>query len=252
MARAVINITIALILASSGPAIHLNDPGRSSTPLSDALSHDDSSARTRVTTVQVSPFPTVVVLNAEVHQQQRLQEAITRFRSAGLSLPDLQVEFHPDTDGCGGHMGVFEPHVTPWRISICTQIGAVYEHELAHAWELANLSDHTRSKFMEHRKLKVWNTPGTPWDERGVEQAAFVIQQGLIDLPLPPTLSAENRSRLIGYSILTGTPAPRLLRWIHLDTETVTSTVCMSEACIRRAQQDRPIWDGTESLPSPD
>ena len=168
--------------------------------------------------VAVSLYPSVVVINATPQQHRRLIEALERFRSANLPLPDFQVEFGTGTDSCGGHMGLFQPQLTPWRILICTGLDAVYEHELAHAWELANLDDDTRHEFMEHRGHELWNDPTTPWDERGVEGVAFIVQQGLVDLPLPPTLSAENRSRLVAYTILTGRPAPRLLRWIGLDS----------------------------------
>lgn len=168
--------------------------------------------------VEVSVYPAVVAINATPQQQLRLEEALERFRSANLPLPPLHVEFHSDTDACGGHLGVFQPQFTPWRIMICNSLDAVYEHELAHVWELANVDDDTRQEFMAHRELKTWNDAAVPWNQRGNEQAAFIIQQGLVELALPPTLSAENRSRLVGYAILTGRPAPRLLRWIGLDS----------------------------------
>ena len=166
---------------------------------------------------EVSRNRTVVVTNATPEQQDRLEEALERFRGAGLALPPVHIVFDSQGEQCGGHLGVFQPQHTPWRIVICSGLDAVYEHELAHAWELANLDDATRQEFMQHRELASWNGADVPWNQRGNEQAAFVIHQGLIDQPLPPTLSAENRSRLIGYAILTGTPAPRLLRWSGLE-----------------------------------
>jgi hypothetical protein len=167
--------------------------------------------------VAVSMYPAVFVTGATPGQHRRLAEGLDRFRQAGLELPDLQVEFAAAASYCGEHLGRFEPRFSPWRIVICSDLDAVYEHELAHAWELANLDDHTRRQFVEYRGYEVWNDPASPWVERGIEGAAFIIQQGLVDLPLPPTLSAENHSRLVAYTILTGQPAPRLLRWIGLD-----------------------------------
>ena len=169
--------------------------------------------------IEVSLSPTVTANNATPQQLRQLEEAIARFRSAGLLLPELNVEFDADGGGCGQHLGVFQPGATPWRIVICASLDAVYEHELAHAWELANLDDKTRRRFMEYRGHEFWNDAAVPWDERGVEGAAFIIQQGLVGLPLPPTLSAENHSRLVAYAILTGRLAPRLLEWVGLDSE---------------------------------
>lgn len=168
-------------------------------------------------TVEVSLSPDVSVSNATPMQLTRLKEALARFRSAGMLLPDLEIEFHDSSGPCRGHLGLFQPGTAQWRIEMCTTLDFVYEHELAHAWERANLDDATRRRFMEHRGLEVWNDRTRKWADRGTERAAFAIQQGLAGLPLPSALSAETHARLAEFSILTGRPAPRLLRWIGLD-----------------------------------
>lgn len=162
----------------------------------------------------VSLSPVMRIFNGSPHQHQRLGEAVVRFVALGLPLPDLQVHFAPDTNPCHGYMGMFEPQRAPWRITICSEAGFVYEHELAHAWELANLEDQTRVEFMELRGYSAWSG-SVPWNQRGVEGAAFVIQQGLSGLPLPPALGTEARSGLEAFELLTGQPAPRLVEWIE-------------------------------------
>jgi len=47
------------------------------------------------------------------------------------------------------------------------------------------------------------------WGDRGVEEAAFIIQQTL-GLPLPTYDDAEVRSRSAAYEVLTGLRDPRL------------------------------------------
>jgi hypothetical protein len=156
--------------------------------------------------------PRIDVLGASPTEEARLMLAISRFDRAGLALPDLVVGFfHGDTERCHGHAGLFEHRPEPWRISICEGDAEwVYEHELAHAWERANLADDVRQRFMELRGHRAWADSDVAWNERGVEGVAFVIQQGLSGLPLPPALSDEHRSRLEAYLLLTGQPDPRI------------------------------------------
>lgn len=158
--------------------------------------------------------PSVVVLGASSSQAARLALALERFRAAGLDLPGLQVEFPSDRGGCRGHMGVHRRHHGVAHIAICSDDEFVYEHELAHAWEAAHVSEELRRSFMELRGHPTWNDRAYPWRERGVEGAAFVVQQGVAGLPLPPSLSEEQVNRLAAYELLTGLPAPRLVEWM--------------------------------------
>ena len=156
----------------------------------------------------------VNVRNASPSQHSRLAAALERFALAELELPDLEVVFSDDTAACRDHLGLFLSRTTPWRILICSRVDFLYEHELAHAWEKANLSEETRQKFMELRGYRNWSDYSAAWNERGVEGAAFVIQQGLAGLPLPPVLGREAVNRLVAFELLTGRPAPRLVEWM--------------------------------------
>lgn len=160
------------------------------------------------------PRPMIVV-DATPAQEQRLNQAVTRFDSIGLQLPELEVRFVSTEESCRGHDGLFDPTVSPWRITFCSDLDYVYEHELAHAWERANLTDDKRQAFLDERSLAVWSDRNVPWRERGVEAAAFIIQQGLLERPLPAALSSERRSRLVAFELLTGRASPRLRRWLR-------------------------------------
>jgi hypothetical protein len=167
------------------------------------------------TSSPVSLAPVVTVQSASASQFGRLALALDRFSAAGLKLPDMHIQFSTNESACGGRMGQFDPGSSPWRISICSHLDFVYEHELAHAWERATMTDESRQAFMELRGLTVWADSVVPWKERGLEVVAFIIQQGLAGLPLPPVLSAEGLSRMKAFELLTGRPAPLLVEWVR-------------------------------------
>jgi hypothetical protein len=155
--------------------------------------------------------PALQVENATPVERDRLEVAVLRFSRLGLRLPRLIVVFHDEPDACGGHPGLFGSKSEPWQISICdSDLGPVYEHELAHAWERANLTDDVRRRFMELRGHPTWDDHSFRWNERGVEGAAFILQQGLGGPPLASIRSREIRSRLAAFELLTGRPDPRL------------------------------------------
>ncbi|CAN5744276.1 hypothetical protein BH23ACT5_BH23ACT5_21640 [soil metagenome] len=175
---------------------------------------DDGPSPEHHPAVPVSLTPVVTVRNGSQIQLDRLDLAIDRFAAAGLPLPELHIEFLAAEDSCRGALGLFDTNTTPWRISICSSLDFVYEHELAHSWERATLTNEMRDAFMQMRGHSVWRGSGVPWKERGVEGAAFVIQQGLEGKPLPPVLSTEIVSRLEAFELLTDSPAPRLVEWM--------------------------------------
>ena len=156
------------------------------------------------------------VYDATAEDLGRLAEAVMAFATADLELPALHIWFHADRGPCGEHRGSFTATSESWQILICSSdIKTVYEHELAHAWVTANVTDSQRSAFMNLRGLEHWTNPDIPWNQRGTEWAAVIIQQGLSGLPLPPALSNEARSRLESYELLTGRIAPTLVDWIQ-------------------------------------
>lgn len=157
----------------------------------------------------VSLQPQLQVHGGTPEQHARLELAVARFRDAGLALPDLHVHV-PPAEVCGDHLGHFAGGPTAWSITICGELDFLFEHELAHAWEAANVDDATRRAFMAARGFEVWDAPDVPWRERGREGVAFIVQQGLSGPPLPAALSPELRSRVAAFELLTGRPDPRL------------------------------------------
>lgn len=137
--------------------------------------------------------------NATAADLGRLGEAVMAFATADLELPSLDIWFHTDRRPCDEYYGAFRATPESWQILICSpDIKTVYEHELAHAWVTANVTDTQRSAFMNLRGLEHWADRDVPWNQRGTEWAAVIIQQGLSGLPLPPALSNEARSRASG------------------------------------------------------
>jgi hypothetical protein len=158
-------------------------------------------------------IPPLTIKGGIPSERARLELAIQRFADEGLELPPLSIEFRAPGE-CPGGFGSFTSSTPLWRITICSQLDWVYEHELAHAWERANLTDAQRQRFTVFRGLPTWSGQDYDWNQRGVEAAAFVIQQGLAGLPLPPAIGDELVSRLQAYELLTGRVAPRLVEWL--------------------------------------
>ena len=158
--------------------------------------------------------PGVSVHNGSLDQIEQLEQAVAAFEDAGLELPPVDVWFPDEPDSCHHSHGLFTASEEIMQIWICsTESEWVYLHELAHAWERANVTVEQRLAFLELLGLKHWRSRDVPWSERGVERAAVVIQQGLAGLSLPPVISNEMVSRLKGFEILTGQVAPILIEW---------------------------------------
>jgi hypothetical protein len=201
--RSPVLLAVAILLLSSG------EQTIPATPITTAGVAESSPQ------VRESRPPSIRVEGASAAQTDRLTLALQRFSESGLELPNLTVIFSTDPAVCKGHDGLFSTAFDPWRISICSPLDFVYEHELAHAWEHAMLSDRLRRQFMDLRGHTVWSGKDTPWIQKGQEDLAFVIQQGLSGLPLPRTLGGEAISRLKAFELLTGRPAPRVTEWIE-------------------------------------
>lgn len=156
----------------------------------------------------VSLEPSVAAVGATHEQAQRLDGAVAAFLDLGLRLPDLQVHFHEEVASCLGEIGLFDAGERPWTISICSDLAFVPLHELAHAWEHANIDAATRAAFMEHRGVEAWTGASIAWADRGVEQVAFIVQQNLIGKPLRHP-SPEWQNRIEAFELLTGVASPR-------------------------------------------
>ena len=81
-------------------------------------------------------------------------------------------------------------------------------HELAHAWDWANLSDERRGAFMaDHRLDRWWGRDPVHWHSYAAEHAAEVIVWGLMDRPVRmarlPQAFERCDALLRGYLLLT-------------------------------------------------
>jgi hypothetical protein len=155
----------------------------------------------------VSLTPDVTVIGASGEQQVAVDDAVARFRSAGLELPDVEIRFLADEAGCDGHLGLFQRGFTPWRVLVCSDLAFVPTHELAHAWEAANLDDDERARYVEARGMPTWDDRDADWNERGIEDAAFIVQQNL--MAKHPNLDTPAwKERTAAYELLTGSSSP--------------------------------------------
>ena len=155
----------------------------------------------------VSSTPRVSVSGADSEDWTRLIEALATFSENGLELPDLEVRFFDDQSECFGHQGLFQTSFTPWRLLICSDLKFVPTHELAHAWEAANLTDDDRDRYVEGRRMTSWDDPDLAWDERAVEDLAFIVQQNLTATS-PALTSVTWIERVDAYELATGRPSP--------------------------------------------
>jgi hypothetical protein len=151
--------------------------------------------------------PTFQVHGAGTEEATRFEDAVALFTHNGLNLPDLDVYFLNDDTECGGHHGLFQTGFTPWRVLICSDLAFVLPHELAHAWEVANLSADGRIQYLEARGLTNWNDHNAAWGDRGVEDAAFIIQQNLTADQVSMK-SSTWQERATAFELLTGLTSP--------------------------------------------
>jgi hypothetical protein len=172
-----------------------------------AGTNDDHPGQTDRTVTSVGLQPTVVVHGASVEEHGRVDDALARFEAAGLLLPDLEVVFADDVDECSGHDGLFRDRVDPWQVLVCSDLAFVVTHELAHAWEAANLDDDDRAHYTERRGLTTWNSPDVGWGERAVEDMAFMLQQNLMAGDVAPSWDRWSE-RTDAYAWATGRPSP--------------------------------------------
>jgi hypothetical protein len=163
-------------------------------------------AAAAATAVTASASPHITVIGADAGDLRVLDDALARFRDNGLELPDLEVHFL-DQDDCRGYLGLFQKNFTPWRVLVCSDLDFVATHELAHAWEAANLDDAHRDHYLEARELTDWSDKHIARNQRGEEDAAFIIQQNLMATN-PQLTSPPWQDRLAAYQLLTGRPSP--------------------------------------------
>jgi hypothetical protein len=148
----------------------------------------------------------VVVFSDNPAQQELARWAVARFERAGLEPPSVQIRFHADRAGCGGHLG----YAWDGRVDVCTVL--VNEmarrnllHEMAHIWIDQNVPDTRREQFLLLRGLSSWNSSTDPWQERGYEQAAETMAWALGDRILSAQIPDNEGAQLAAaFELLTG------------------------------------------------
>lgn len=149
--------------------------------------------------------PGVTVFSEDPVQQQLAEWAVARFERAGLDAPTVQIWFHADRAGCGGHLG----YAMDGRVDVCTVL--VNEmtrrnllHEMGHIWIDQNVSPGVREWFLELRGLRAWNGSRDPWEERGYEQGAEIMAWALGTRILTAQIPGNDPGRLeAGFEVLT-------------------------------------------------
>ena len=155
--------------------------------------------------------PDVLVAAATPEQLQLVRWVLGRFEAAGLEAPAVEIEFHGDPGGCGGHLG----YARGGRVDLCTSLvnamtRRVILHEVAHIWLDQHLAGSIRERFIELRGLRAWNDSTDVWRLRGYEQAAEILGWGLGERILTPTIPDDGpRSLAEGFELLTGVALPR-------------------------------------------
>lgn len=124
--------------------------------------------------------------------------ATDRFALVGLDLPDVDVTFHDHTEPCKWNQGIYRGGRGVHRVEICVPDHGTFAsdlhrrrtliHELAHAWEHANLDESGRERLLTVLDAEAWFTADLVWEDRGGERFAETIVWGLYDQLRRPTL----------------------------------------------------------------
>jgi hypothetical protein len=154
--------------------------------------------------------PGIVVLSRDPAQQELARWAVARFDRAGLDPPSVEIRFHDDASGCGGHLG----YAKDGGVDVCTVL--VNEmarrnllHEMAHLWIDQNVSQADGDRFLQLRGLQAWNRSTDPWEERGYEQGAEIMAWALGDGVLTAQIPKNDPAQLgVAFEILTGVDLP--------------------------------------------
>ena len=154
--------------------------------------------------------PSVTVYEADREQVGLVRWAAGRFEGAGLEVPRVDIHFHGNSAGCGGHLGF----ARNGRVDVCTVL--VNEmarrnllHEMGHVWIDQNVSQATRERFLVLRGLRAWNASTDPWEDRGYEQGAEIMAWALGTTILTAQVPGNDPARLeAGFQLLTGMQAP--------------------------------------------
>jgi len=162
--------------------------------------------RTEGATAAAAIRPNVEVTGATPEQLAMARWAIGRFEIAGLEPPSVDIGFHGDRAGCGGHIGF----ARQGRVDVCSVLVNAMSrrallHEMSHIWLDQNVGSYVRDRFLDLRDLSSWNANGDPWELRGYEQGAEIIAWSLGERILTPQIPyAEWEDLDVAFRLLTG------------------------------------------------
>lgn len=163
-----------------------------------------------------------------IEEQELVNWAFARFAQVGMELPPVAISFHDDTDACGGARGRFRGSGDDRTVIVCVLDAGTFAtrlerqrtlvHELAHAWDHANLDDDTRRHLLPIVDAHDWFASDADWDARGIERFAETIVWGLYDqLRRPVLIDASCGELHADFLVITGTSPPGPLeRVCHL------------------------------------
>jgi hypothetical protein len=150
--------------------------------------------------------PGVTVFSDDPVQQQLAIWAVARFERAGLNPPRVEIDFHADASGCGGHLGYAKDgHVDVCTVLVNEMARRNLLHEMGHIWIDQNVSRADCDRFLEVRGLRTWNASTADWDDRGYEQGAEILAWALGDRILTAQVPENDPAQLaVAFEILTG------------------------------------------------
>ena len=156
----------------------------------------------------VSLEPAISFVGGSQVERTVVLDAVDRFTSHDLALPDLEVRFHAGAQGCDGYRGLFHPDLDHPVVDLCYEGEFLVLHELGHAWEYFNLDDQARQTFVEYVGAGSWTSAKVRHKAQAVEIAADTMAYGLLSAPLAP---GQNLDREFArFEQLTGLSTPRL------------------------------------------
>jgi hypothetical protein len=173
-----------------------------------ALAEGWSTARGEESRLELRPG--IVVFAEDPAQLELARWGVARFERAGIEAPAVEIHFHADASGCGGHLGYAEDG----RVDVCTVLLNEMArrnllHEMGHVWIDQNVSLAVRDRFLERRGLRTWNASTADWDDRGYEQGAEIMAWALGDRILMAQVPDNDPAQLgAAFEILTGVDVP--------------------------------------------
>ena len=154
--------------------------------------------------------PNVEVRGATPGQLAMARWAVGRFETAGLVPPAVDIEFHGEESGCGGHLGFARSgQVDVCSVLVNAMARRALLHEMSHVWLDQNVSPSTRATFLALRGLPSWNSHGDLWRFRGYEQGAEIISWAIGERILTAQIPDNDPVQMApAYELLTGRQLP--------------------------------------------